>query len=440
MKRKMILLPSERMDNNKKPGRNENSLVRVAKTTRELTGFEGKVELYRDGGIEAIMEGSTILDVFQAYKEDIKKAAEKGVDPCDACFVTSPVYNHLAKGVNDKDQQIWISDKIEDIVLGADPEFLLFDGNGDVVHAYNILAKEGSLGSDGAMAELRPFPALTPEGLVDNIRKIFETQELVEPIEPYSWIPGCYFRDYNRDYPVGGHIHIGNPGRVQAMPEQDRSRLFVVTNKILDEMVSVPFIKVDGTDKGKARRTGCMMGNYGWFGDWRQSNGHFEFRTLSGLWMSHPKFATLVIGTVNAVVSEIMAVTENNGFDPDFILPKKYQMNKVHYSTGSKLDCPILWKPGFDEWDDIPLAKALGSVTPSETMVEHLNGSDEAKVTKEVLSETLARFKKMSSYDRYSHYVDGFFEVLESCDPSDFEAECGCMRESWLGNKKFMAV
>ena len=189
-KKKLILVPSRSMDNNRKEERNESSLIRMAAKARDFMDFEeDKVEVWTVAGSER--QTAVLLDIFQAFSNDVKKVKDlvrkgefKPGDLNRIGFVTTKMYNRITGG--DSDTNIWVSTGVHDTVLGADPEFLLFNSAGDVVHANNVMQKNGIIGCDGAMAEVRPLPSSTPEGLVANIKKAFTDKSLTAKITDFE--------------------------------------------------------------------------------------------------------------------------------------------------------------------------------------------------------------------------------------------------------------
>lgn len=422
-KNKLILVVSDKMNNNTK--RNEDDLIRMSATTRENMKFEeDKVKVWTNDKIEK----SVLLTIFQAYSFDLKKLRKnKGLTTEEinrVGFITSKTYNKIV--LNKKPKDVWISDFIEDTIMGSDPEFLLFcRDTSAVIRANNILPKEGILGSDGAMAEVRPEPATTPENAVENIRKVFSDTKMTEKIQDYKWASGCYFKDNVRDYPIGGHIHIGNPLQVSKLPEKEKMNLFHSMNRIIDELVSIPMMKLDGAEKGGSRRTNCTMGNYGYFGNWRPSDGHFEHRTLSGMWLMHPTIATAVIGTMKAVVDEIFLRAHNKDLKAAYIFPSKFEKN-----------LNSLWNT-FEYWSDIPLVNSFKCIQPSVTMKQILNESKATQITKTFLKNWLSRMKKMSTYDKNREYIETLYEILH-LPFKRFNEGDNEIQNNWLKDKEFI--
>ncbi|RLG44622.1 MAG: hypothetical protein DRN81_04055, partial [Thermoproteota archaeon] len=164
----IMLVASARMDKNNK--RDENILIRMSKAARDNLGIGKIVSLSPKPDSTS---SNTALRVFRAYSKDLDEAREKFKprDMARICFVTSRTYRKITNGKSYV-ESVWISTtENRNITVGADPEFLLFK-NDEVVRANSILPYNGSIGSDGAMAEIRPQPSAHPGELVKNIRDI----------------------------------------------------------------------------------------------------------------------------------------------------------------------------------------------------------------------------------------------------------------------------
>lgn len=427
---KLILIPSEKMDHNKKEDRNEHGLVRMSKIARDSLGFDRSVEIYPEtDSTEKRLGGAMLLEIFQAFSEDIKKARADGMTENDlkrAGFVTTKTFQKIT-GSGDRIPQknIWVTKDVNDTVIGADPEFILFDSDGNVVRANNVLSFNGPIGCDGAMAEIRPQPAISPEGLVENIRVLLADDRYVSSIKPYKWYAGCYYKDDNRDYPIGGHIHIGNPIQVARIDSDRRVDFFKSFNKILDELLSIPMIKIDGTTSGRARRTECTMGKYGYFGEFRTCNGRLEHRTLSGMWLMHPTLSTLVLGTAKAIIDEVYRHVADKDFDLEYMFPRKFRGGGV-------------WSDGFEQWGEIPLVADIGCTLSSKAMIDYLHKSDANKISPKFLKAWRDRMRRLSTYKMYSTYIEGLYDVLVNSVKTFHNCNKSIQR-NWLEGAKFLS-
>lgn len=429
-KKKLILVRSERMDSNKKEDRNERGLIRMSKAARDYMGFQNLVEVYpQTNSAEQRIKGSMLLEIFQAFSSDIKRLKTEGYTEDQLkCvgFVSADTYQKVVgtSPANEK-KSVWITEGVSDTVIGADPEFLLFDGDNNVIRANNVLSYHGQIGCDGAMAEIRPKPAITPEEFVSNIKELLENEALVSPIKSYDWIAGCYYKDKNRDYPVGGHIHIGNPVQVARIGNDRRMDFFKSFNKILDELLAIPMIKIDGADLGRARRTECANGKYGYFGEWRPCNGRLEHRTLSGMWLMHPTLSTMVLGVAKAVIDEVYRHVANSNFDTEYMFP-------------SQLKSRSIWSADFEQWGSIPLVKDLECTLDSREMIELLHKSAASKITAKYLNNWFKRMSNLSTYKTYSKYIDGLYEILKN-KTETFQKCDKRLQSNWIDGKEFLS-
>jgi hypothetical protein len=429
-RKKLVLMASEKMDTNKKEGRNENGLIRMSAAARENLGFaNGKVELWpADVSGEDRMNKAITLTVFHAFKDDVAALKEKRMSEekrSRVGFVTTKMFRRLCGDTRRKTlDNIWISNDIYDTVIGTDPEFLIVDADFSVKNAQNLLGKMGDFGGDGAMAEVRPKPEVSVDQLVENMRDIFKAFKDDNRIGKYRWVATCWHHDGSRGYPVGGHIHVGNPSQLMEKSSTIRSKFYKVLNKIMDEYLAIPMVKLDGKDGLQRRKPGAApMGPFGHYGGLRTDLGRLEHRTLSGIWMIHPELSKVVLGTAKAVIDEAFKIAKENDFKSGFILPDKF--NRTN-----------LWSPDFDSWEDVPLAAEMGAITTSADMCKVLKASDDKYWTKARNDELYDRLKGMSTYKENSRYVDGFCEILKVKfdEFNKYERE---IQKTWLTDKKF---
>jgi len=422
----MILIASKSMDSNKKPDRDEHNLIRMPANARK--NFEtGSSPLEITGKVQ-----QKLFNVHEAFSNDIKNIKHKfsTAELKRVGFVTTEVFEKLTGKIPTEVEDVWVAKLPNTTLIGADPEFLLFNAEGEIVRANNILAKPGKIGSDGAMIEIRPDPAVDPIILVKNMKEIFKNKELTAPIKDLEWTAAVYHKDNLRDYPVGGHIHIGNPADINKLTPQAKIFLFAVINKILDELLAIPLIKLDGTDLGKFRRSECQMamGNvgYGYYGEWRSCDGRLEHRTLSGLWLMHPFVAECVLGVAKAISEEIFKKVEDSGYN-----------NKLFSHPGVAFkDHKFLYRGEFNDWDCINLTKDLECINSSAYMINTLNQSRASSITKSFLKVWYKKMIGLSTYKKYSIAIDGLYNILLL--PKGTINKVGFnIKENWLNNKKF---
>jgi len=441
-KKKLILLASTAMDNNQKPDRNEHGLVRMSAAVRKRMKFvDNTVEIFPVGvsATEKIAKTQS-LAIFQAFLADsrsIKKRVTAGELTAEEAvrvgFVTTKTLNRITGGSTAKSKRsIWVSDTISDTVIGSDPEFLIFDrDSGNVIRANSIMSKSGKLGSDGAMAEIRPDPTVDPAAHVDNMIKIFKSDKAVKLIDKHRWSAECYHRDSNRDYAVGGHIHIGNPMKIADMPQDNRIAFFRCMNKVMDELLAVPLIKLDGADKGSRRRINCQInsggGGFGYFGEYRLCGGRLEHRTLSGMWLLHPSVARAVFGTAKAIMDEVFKLVSD----------KKYNKKYMSLFPESSRNTRHMWKKGFDGWKNIGLMKDMQCVATSDSMIDMLHKSSSSSINSTYLNRWLTKMKSFSTFRKHSQYIYGLHEILK-ISTSNLQGWDREIQKNWVRKKKFM--
>lgn len=408
MEKKIVLLPSKQMDANKKAERNEQELIRMPKFVRSVLEAE-------DSDIEIAGETAKTLNlsVFKAFSEDLKSAmATLSVEALSkVCFVTTDNFNSLG-GTGKPFIEISASNTFLSMLIGTDPELLLMK-EGEVINASNVLTKNktAKFGADGAMAELRPSPAKTPEDLVNNIRAVLHDENNIKGIDKYDWVSACYIdKPAGRDYPVGMHIHIDNPHKIAKLDINQRLRLFSVTNKILDELLTLPLIRLDGKE-GHSRRARCKMSThngfslnkygkgYGFFGEWRVAYGRLEHRSLSGLVLSRPDLCRAVFGTAKAIAEAVYSTAIKNKLDGDFILPDKFGMRG-------------LYSENFASWDQIPLASHFDCVTPSKDIAKTMDASSRDEITVNYINKWVKKMRTLPTYDKFKDDIETLKDIL----------------------------
>lgn len=163
------------------------------------------------------------------------------------------------------------------VLLGADPEFLLLSESGKVVSAARYLEGGHGAGCDSVViggqiqypvAELRPAPADSPAVLARNIQKLLQqAAQRIPDQPPLRWAAGGMPA---AGFALGGHLHVsGVPLTGQLL-------------HLLDSYIAFPLAMIESPAE-QARRP-----RYGSLGDFRlQPHGGFEYRTLPS-WLVSP--------------------------------------------------------------------------------------------------------------------------------------------------------
>ena len=287
----------------------------------------------------------------------------------------------------------------EQILIGTDPEFLFIKDN-RIQSALNFnLGVRDKFGADGAMAEIRPNPAFTPKELIKNITEVFKEGNV-----DTNWIAECYKEQQGRDYPVGSHIHFDNPKNLQ---DVNKEALFATTNKILDELLALPLIRMDG-NKGYFRRAYCLTSadngwgtrgrGYGYFGEYRTNTGHLEYRSVSGLMLSNPELCEAIFGVGKAIVEAIYYRAEEKNFSKEF--------------TANNLVRRHTYNLNFNEWNKIKLANEFNCTMSSKKLNDLMNKSSRNIISISYIKDWLGHMKDLSTYGKYSTYINYLADFL----------------------------
>lgn len=422
MKEQLILVISDRMESNKKPDRNEDKLIRLGSKVRDSFGLtdESEVELWPNTTAKDRINRSRMLKVFHAFKSDIKKLRDQGMPEEDILrvgFVTRRTFDRLCPYNVDPKSDIHIATSIEDTFLGSDPEFILLDDEDVPMYAGYVdgLSREGKLGHDGPLAEIRPDPAISIEDFVDKIYEVLSNDPAKEYIKNYKWIAGCHFESENpradrRHWPIGGHIHVGMPLRLKNLSYSHDGlthfgkSTFITLVRILDEFVAIPTIKLDTKKWTVKRRNHPIHGIlYGRFGDYRTKHQRLEYRTLSGNWFAHPELTKMVVGTVKCIVDSYYKFIEGHNFDISQIVHPNFVWDSTTFTS-------------FDEWDKIPVMQEFGCLDGSTKLSAIMNDGD-VRFGKAYFNSLKERFKTLSAFPVYSDYVEKFIDTMSLSTP-----------------------
>lgn len=221
----------------------------------------------------------------------------------------------------------------QEIVLGADPEFMLRNRQtGRMVPASRLFPKAGPVGCDDRatrgtvrtypLAEVRPQPTSSPIELIRNIRACLRracTFATPKELRATRWEAGSM---PFRGYPIGGHVHFSN---VELSSDLLRA---------LDNYLAIPTMLIERNATAVLRRR-----KYGHLGDHRvKEHGGFEYRTL-GSWLMSPTIATAVLCLSKLVATEYRNLP-SNWLDTHAAQRAFYLCDKVYFQNLF----PSLWR------------------------------------------------------------------------------------------------
>jgi len=382
----------------------EHNLIRLPKKVREQLGFESQSVVLGKGSYQVS------LQVQKAYSPDIQrlvgmfregKISEEEI--LSVGFVSKAIQQRLARR---EGEATWISDGVGDITIGCDPEFGLINSEGYLVRADQAMphSHDSKFGADGPGAEVRPPPSTSHLGVVKNIHGI-----LAKPpvrTENYKWIGGATFIDPNRTYWFGGHIHLGRPAQL------DPEGAVGVYEKIaiaLDSFLGLPLVAFD-TPNANKRRNGCPK-QYGKAGDIRYDypeEDRFEYRVLSGLWLTHPTLARMVLGVAKCVTETAYNKLANNKFDY--------------------------------EWAEAPanragLLRSMG-VSGQREIASIINVADPKGLNKDLLATWEQKLRDLDLYSEYKPEVEALIELVKVSPELVVPQLSLDIRENWYATNK----
>ncbi|QKG84510.1 hypothetical protein GXN76_08480 [Kroppenstedtia pulmonis] len=182
--------------------------------------------------------------------------------------------------------------EMDQVMMGADPEFLLQHTKGELVMASKYFPRFGQVGCDAIwhgsnrnrkpLVELRPRPSTNPHKLVMRMYQgmVYASKKIDD--SKVKWLSGAL---PHPSYPLGGHIHFsGIPLNFKLL-------------RALDNYLALSLVLVEDL-KGVKRRP-----KYGFLGDFRnQFHGGFEYRTLPS-WLISPTLTKGVLALAKVVAA-----------------------------------------------------------------------------------------------------------------------------------------
>lgn len=193
---------------------------------------------------------------------------------------------------------------INDFLVGCDPEFVLLDSKGQVFNTAHLWEQDGPIGWDhnGRVQELRPEPTKGTYALLRRIQTLVMDKKLEG-----SFRRRAGARVGNES--LGGHVHFGfscapkisysttDPFQSAKVtyPEGHAKRLRALdaVTYLLEHLDILPLQECTNRRKG----------NYGKWGDFRDSNGHTEYRTMAS-WLYDPKVAYACLTAAKLAASD----------------------------------------------------------------------------------------------------------------------------------------
>lgn len=376
----------------------EDDIIRFPRRARESYGFSNSKVLIGKGYYEVA------LKVKRAYKEDIQHLARmirngKLSEEEAKCvgFVTRRTRDRVTRKKGGGD--VWITEGINAITVGADPEFGLIGNDGRLVRGRDVVGHAGKFGSDGPSVEVRPSPSVNHIEVVKSMRQILTNPPAAA--DSYKWRGGATFKDNHRVYWFGGHVHLGRPSQIEA---DEAEPVYERIATVLDGLLALPMVRFD-TPEPYLRRNGCKY-NYGKAGDIRSDypeQNRFEYRVLSGLWLVHPTLSAIAIGAAKCITETAYSRVAAEGFDP-------------------------IWATNPSSKKGLLKSFGLRNLTETRSIINKAQGTE---VTDDRLASWERALKRLDRFDEYSPELTALI-ALSKEDPEAIEENIDLdVRKNW---------
>jgi len=397
------LLISQTMSSKK-----EHGVIRFPLRVRNYLSLSEDTLLLGKGSLE--ME----VKIKQTYKEDmlrLGKMRRKGEVTEDVALVTGFVSRSTFQRLAAREQGecVWISDDKASITVGCDPEFGLVAENGYLTRGDVALpgSKLSPFGADGPGVEVRPPPSRDHFEIVKSIKDILSNPPA--GAKELRWLGGATYKDTSRVYWFGGHIHLGRPKGINSSSTADKC--FKSLAKILDHYLALPLLSFD-TPNPHYRRNGCKGLHYGHASDIRVKEGYsrFEYRTLSGLWLTHPELAKIIVGVTKAVAEDFYQRAADIDYDQRVLNRGATELAKV-------------------------LGFKLANVTEINAVI---NDATCAALEPKHMSYWLKLMESLKNREEYSEEVDALIALVEA-SPSIVVPQLSMdLRDNWQGGRPLL--
>lgn len=255
--------------------------------------------------------GDISLMVSQTTKEDTLEYGDFKAVVSDECII-------VEEGVGEE-----VDVKHHDLTIGADPEFFFVDTrSGRLVEGYTLFDKDGELGSDGDLGEMRPDFALSPDQVTENLYNIIKTipyrvPHTVKPIAT-SWYSGMC---------CGFHLHFGMPAEIMTFAADKTDEFIKSIIHVMDYMVGTVAHSLDSDNNRR------LSTNYGTPGDYRMSMRTVEYRTPGGYHLRTRKNTNSLLCLGFSVMDTLIKdceITSDGWMDMSAISDYSYFMEKYN--------------------------------------------------------------------------------------------------------------
>lgn len=261
----------------------ENKIIRMSEALRtELNVSLG----------EFVTINNVALQVDRVYGRDLQRSTAHA-------FVTGKVLEQI--GVANNTIKV-----TKHITMGCDPELFLVDYSTKQLYCPSFLfSKQGSVGYDGMLAEIRPRPSVDPAEVTKNIYTLLT---IIQNKLKERKLNDVYMiaKSSGWDLFAGFHVHLGIPGNLLNPTQKGYGKILRVIIKALDYYVGTLAVMAEGNDCG--RRCSPFVA-YGKVSDFRVALDvrTLEYRVPGGALLKHPGLTKGLISLCSIVAHDVIA-------------------------------------------------------------------------------------------------------------------------------------
>lgn len=302
-----MVSPSMGLDTNK---------IRAREDVIKKLGFSFGDLVLLDG-----YNGMIVLELAPVFTEDLNSSD-------DRMFVSSVIFSRI----RNCDARI----KSYSFLLGCDPEFFVLWNSGpkkEIIDAHSILRDY----SDSTLGEIRPKPAATVDGLINNIEtELIAAYECVQRLPPVEF----HGKSYISGTCAGFHLHFNMPQELLCFVSKHSEECIKSIVSVLDSSVGL----ISRIDPDSGARANSRLNNYGQLGDFKLSMNTLEYRVPGSYWLRSKETSKLLLNysydTFQKVLTELK--TLSNGWKyavredklrETFNIPSQKETEEI-YKTG----------------------------------------------------------------------------------------------------------
>jgi len=189
------------------------------------------------------------------------------------------------------------------ITMGCDPEMFLVDTSTNQLYNPGFLFnKNGQVGYDGMLAEIRPMPSVDQGEVTRNLANLIARLRQAI-IDKGLRSVRIFAKSSGWDLFAGFHVHMGIPGNLLNPTQKGYGKILRIIVKALDYYIGTLSVLAENSDCG--RRCSPFIA-YGKVSDFRVDTRTLEYRVPGGALMRHPGLAHGLLSLCSMVAHDVI--------------------------------------------------------------------------------------------------------------------------------------